>query len=151
MFVDVVSKNGNLLLNVGPKPDGTLQDHEVKLLEAFGAWLKTYGDALYDSTPWSALPFDVYTTLAIRFTEKNGTLYVFFQSLSSGNELFVPFLQPPDDAAIELWRTPNDRITLKWKREVDGIRLILPPDHSRIALSPVQCISIHPIGAGSAG
>jgi alpha-L-fucosidase len=155
MFVDVVSKNGNLLLNVGPKSDGSLQDHEVSLLEAFGAWLKTYGGALYDSTPWSALPPKAYVNVpglaTIRFTEKNGNLNLLFKSPPSWDELFVPSIQPVDNAAIEFWRGPNDRIKLGWRSETGGIRLTLPPDLSGIAESPLQCVSINPIPAWSTG
>ncbi|MCT7000019.1 alpha-L-fucosidase, partial [Salmonella enterica] len=46
-LVDVVSKNGNLLLNVGPKADGTIPDEAKGILLAMGQWLKTNGEAIY--------------------------------------------------------------------------------------------------------
>jgi alpha-L-fucosidase len=52
-LVDVVSKNGNLLLNVGPRPDGTIPEKEVELLEAVGDWLTVHGEAIYGSSPWT--------------------------------------------------------------------------------------------------
>jgi alpha-L-fucosidase len=60
MFVDTVSKNGNLLLNVGPMADGTLQAHEVQLLEDFGGWMDMYGAGIYDTTPWTVLAPGTY-------------------------------------------------------------------------------------------
>ena len=51
-LVDVVSKNGNLLLNVGPKSDGTIPDEARTILLQMGAWLKTNGEAIYGSRPW---------------------------------------------------------------------------------------------------
>ncbi|OZG65178.1 alpha-L-fucosidase [Bifidobacterium hapali] len=51
-FVDIVSKNGNLLLNVGPKPDGTIGDEDRAVLTAIGLWLKTNGEAIYGAKPW---------------------------------------------------------------------------------------------------
>jgi len=51
-LVDVVSKNGNLLLNVGPKPDGTLPSREVDLLRGIGKWLETNGEAIYGTRTW---------------------------------------------------------------------------------------------------
>ncbi|HXU22854.1 MAG TPA: alpha-L-fucosidase [Tepidiformaceae bacterium] len=51
-FVDAVSKNGNLLLNIGPRPDGTVvPEHEVPL-RAIGAWLARYGEAVRGTRPW---------------------------------------------------------------------------------------------------
>jgi len=51
-FVDIVSKNGCLLLNIGPKPDGTIPGKEAEMLRAIGGWLKINGEAIYGSRPW---------------------------------------------------------------------------------------------------
>ncbi|QUI22139.1 alpha-L-fucosidase [Vallitalea pronyensis] len=52
-MLDIVSKNGAMLLNVGPKADGTITDEETAILRAIGEWLKKNGEAFYDSTYWS--------------------------------------------------------------------------------------------------
>ena len=51
-LADIVSKNGNLLLNVGPRADGTIPDEAQKVLREIGAWLKTNGEAIYETRPW---------------------------------------------------------------------------------------------------
>lgn len=51
-LVDIVSKNGNLLLNVGPKPDGTIADEDRAVLLEIGDWLRVNGEAIYGSRPW---------------------------------------------------------------------------------------------------
>lgn len=51
-LVDVVSKNGALLLNIGPAPDGTIPDGDLEVLKAIGAWLRVNGEAVYGARPW---------------------------------------------------------------------------------------------------
>ncbi|MEM7808126.1 MAG: alpha-L-fucosidase [Planctomycetota bacterium] len=52
-LVDIVSKNGCLLLNVGPRPDGTIPEGQADVLREIGKWLKTNGEAVYGTRPWS--------------------------------------------------------------------------------------------------
>src|SRR5438552_14766299 len=51
-LVDVVSKNGNLLLNIGPRSDGMIPDQTQNVLREIGAWLRVNGDAIYSTRPW---------------------------------------------------------------------------------------------------
>jgi alpha-L-fucosidase len=89
-LIDIVSKNGNLLLNIGPKPDGTIPDQIQTTLLAMGTWLKANGEAIYDTTPWKIYgegPTKVvegafhdqdtkpYTPEDFRFTAKGNTVY----------------------------------------------------------------------------
>jgi len=84
-LVDVVAKNGCLLLNIGPKPDGTIPPEEAALLEGLGAWLTVNGEAVYGTRPWrvpsegpTAVPEGSFTDAAslpftaadLRFTQR---------------------------------------------------------------------------------
>jgi alpha-L-fucosidase len=51
-LVDIVSKNGRLLLNVGPKSDGTISEDDRKVLTDIGEWLKINGEAIYNAKLW---------------------------------------------------------------------------------------------------
>ena len=77
-FVDVVSKNGNLLLGIGPYPDGTIPEHQAKLLADFGAWLDVTGEAYFDTRPWRIAEATATDGTPLRCTHKDDTVYVTF-------------------------------------------------------------------------
>ncbi|MDR2570653.1 MAG: alpha-L-fucosidase [Oscillospiraceae bacterium] len=91
-LVDVVSKNGCMLLNIGPKSDGSITDEEKNILRSIGKWLKQNGEGIYGTSCWSIFgegPTNIktgeftdstsliYTSEDIRFTYNCGILYAF--------------------------------------------------------------------------
>jgi alpha-L-fucosidase len=77
MLVDIVSKNGNLLLNVGPLADGTIPAAQVERLQFLGAWLGVNGEAIFGSRPWTRAEGQTTSGASVRFTQSKdgGTLY----------------------------------------------------------------------------
>lgn len=119
MLVEVVSKGGNLLLNAGPRPDGTIQEEFVTRLRAIGRWLNVNGEAIYGTT---ASPFDRMPFYG-RATVKNGKLYLHLFQWPSSGELRLPGLSNLVHGA-RLLADPAARVTTA--RDGDGIVLRLP-------------------------
>ncbi|MFB6135190.1 MAG: alpha-L-fucosidase [Halobacteriaceae archaeon] len=78
-FADIVSKNGNLLINVGPRADGTIPEVQKRPLEGLGAWLDADGEAMFGTRPW-VVPEDETGGAEVRYTWKDGDLYATFLS-----------------------------------------------------------------------
>jgi alpha-L-fucosidase len=150
MLLDIVSKNGNLMLSVPVRGDGTIDDHEVAFLEGMAEWMKTNDEGIFGSRPWKVYgegPSTVetpeagqfggardvrskpYTIEDIRFTNKGNTLYAY---------LLAP--QPAAQAVIKSLATnsPNTRgrkvkdVTilgggkLEWSQGEQGLGVKLP-------------------------
>jgi alpha-L-fucosidase len=77
MLVDIVSKNGNLLLNVGPMADGTIPAPQVTILETIGEWLARNGEAIYGTRPWERFGGTTAGGTAVRFTQKPASATVY--------------------------------------------------------------------------
>ena len=88
-LVDIVSKNGNLMLSIPVRGEGTIDDDEVQVLEGMAAWMSVNSEGIYASRPWKIYgegptkppgrgqPTPKYTHEDIRFTTKGNSLYAF--------------------------------------------------------------------------
>ncbi|MGN6369713.1 MAG: alpha-L-fucosidase [Phycisphaerae bacterium] len=92
-LVDTVSKNGNYLLNLSPKADGTIPDDQQSTLRAVGKWLDTNGEAIYSTHNWTHFSDNQPRSgLNIRFTVKDQSLYAIILGKWPGNSATIQSL-----------------------------------------------------------
>jgi alpha-L-fucosidase len=121
-FADIVSKNGNLLLNVGPRgEDAAIPEPQRRRLAWLGAWLRTNGAAVYGTRPWSRAEGTTREGPGVRFTTKGGAVYAIVLGTPPGTSLTLLDFAPPEGARVELL----GRGPLVWKRDGDALRLEL--------------------------
>lgn len=138
-FIDIVSKNGNLLLNIGPRSDGSIVPEQQERLLALGEWLGHYGDAIYATRPWKRAEGRTSDGTALRFTQCENRLNVIVLASPAAGSVVLPDLMIAEQARISL---AGQQEPLAWQRSPDGITVALPdglPDSCAYALqiSPI--------------
>jgi alpha-L-fucosidase len=149
MLVDIVSKNGNLMLNIPLPGSGTPDDDELSFVADFGRWMHTNGSAIYGSRPWAVYGegpstqaqaplreqgFNEgrnrpYTAEDIRFVQKGGKLYAFALAWPESGKLTIKSIAagaphaPGQVERVELVGAPD---ALEYTRSVDGLAITLP-------------------------
>ena len=125
MLVDVVSKNGNLLLNVGPRPDGSIPEPQVAALQGIGRWLAVNGAAIYGTRPYPLRPsYESEDGLKVAFTRDKNALYIILLQ-PPRRAMRLPDLPIDDDSKLTLLGTNQ---TIAWHREGATVHISLPHD-----------------------
>jgi alpha-L-fucosidase len=137
-LADIVSKGGNLLINIGPRADGTIPEVMQERLLGAGRWLSVNGEAIYGTRPWSVFgegptreevgtwgrENGEYLFIAgdVRFTQKGNILYAIILEWP-GNEITLNSLKDINIRKISM--LGSDR-SIQWKQINDGINISLP-------------------------
>lgn len=97
MFIDIVSKNGNLLLNVGPRADGSISEGQRERLLGLGEWYQANREAIYGTRPWKTAQATGKGGERVRFTSKGDTVYLLA-------------LEKPADGQLQISDVPFDSV-----------------------------------------
>jgi alpha-L-fucosidase len=147
VLIDIVSKNGVLLLNVSPRADGTIPEDQQKVLLEMGAWLNRYGEAIYNTRPWytfgegpTADPEGEYlsdefqrlkyTEHDVRYTTAGNAIYAIFLGLPEPGKNIVleAFSEANSDQSIDIEAvslTGSDE-KLQWTLLESGLSIAIP-------------------------
>jgi alpha-L-fucosidase len=145
MLVDITSKNGNLLLNVVLRPDGSLDPEVETMLHQLADWTKINGEAIYGTRPWlvygegevkakgGAFKENFkYTAKDIRFTTKGKTLYAIALGWPDDGKMTVKSLAKTEDASqnqIKRVELLGYNGKLKFTQTTEGLTVELPDNH----------------------
>ena len=143
-LIDVVSKNGNLLINVVQRPDGSLDPEAEKILADMALWMKVNSESIYDTTPW--LAFGEGPTMAkggafnedfafsgkdVRYVQKGeGTVYATLMGTPASRDVVFEDLAhyPIATAVIKSVKVLGSKGPVKWSWERDGLHVQLPEE-----------------------
>ncbi len=154
MFLDMISKNGCMLLNVGQYADGSLSPVYVRELEKLGAWLSVNAEAVYGSRPWVVFgegpaefsgglgsePRHPWAGPNVRFTAQGETLYAFLYEWPDDRNCQIHSLQPDAFAVgrVELLATGEP---LAFSQSAGGLAVTMPP---RCTTEFAHCLRLSP-------
>ena len=144
-LVDIVSKNGRLLLNIGPKADGSIPEEDRNILLKIGEWMKVNGEAVYGAKMWrksaegptkiqegqfadsEAKP---YTAEDIRFTVNHGCIYAFCLNMKGKDSICIKSLAETKDMSktdfsgiIRGIEVLGEKEAPQWTRDQDGLKI----------------------------
>ena len=141
-LIDIVSKNGNMLLNIGPRADGTITEEQQSVLLDIGKWLKVNGDAIYATRCWKKFGEGDAESTKGTFTDNTATAYTAsdMRFTTKDNDLFVIVLNW-DDAGVMVKSLDKNAIAdaqiqnvqllglnekINWQQTDEGLKLLFP-------------------------
>lgn len=146
MLLDIVSKNGNLLLNIPVRGNGTIDEKERAVVEGIASWMQVNSECIYDTRPWTAFGEGPATESAapltaqgfnegkgkpfgpedIRFTTKGNVLYAAMLGWPSGKEALVKKLTLNNVGKIEKVSLLGHSDQLEFNQSENGLKIQLP-------------------------
>ncbi len=141
MLVQIVSMNGNLLLNFTQRPDGTLDDECVHIAKCMGKWIKVNGEGIYATRPWKkgaegptgyaggnfnedAMP---WTPKDFRFTRKDDTVYAFQMKWPENGKAVIKSFGSEKGPKVSGVKLLGSRAKVEFKQTAKQLTITLPP------------------------
>ena len=123
MLVEIVSRNGNLLLDIGPKADGSISELQLSRVRELGKWLRTNGEAIYETRPWVRSEGKTSGGVPIRFTRNGDALYAVLLDNPTAREITVESLSLKEGSRVQMLGASGN---LSWTSTGENLRVTLP-------------------------
>ena len=140
LLVSTVSRNGNLLINVGPRADGTIPEEQAERLRDMGAWLKINGEAIFGTRPYRIQQEKTREGVEVWYTKKDTSLYLLLDNLKPGkNTIHISKLTSVSKTARNL----DENIICKFEDYSEGLKIVLDHYQSKnhiVAIEIKSCI-----------
>lgn len=122
-LIDIVSKNGNMLLNVSPMGNGKLDQKAYDLLQEIGAWMKINGESIYGTRPWLTSGLE-----SVRFVKK-GEKTVYLSLFEEAENINVSYFVPKEGTSLEISNIiilGHEDKTVTWTSTSKGLNIEIP-------------------------
>jgi alpha-L-fucosidase len=139
MFCDVVANNGNLLIGVGPRPDGTVPESQQAPLRGLGEWLAANGEAIYGSRPWVVAESSTSDGTPLRYTKSGEGIYALVLGMPTGRRVT---LRGIDGASVRRVRLVEVDERVDFSVEEGGGLTVTMPERL-----PVSAVTAFDLGA----
>ncbi|KAL1853360.1 hypothetical protein Plec18170_005357 [Paecilomyces lecythidis] len=133
-LVDIVSKNGNFLLDIGPRADGSIVEAEIQNLREAGKWIHAHGEAIFNTTYWFVTSEyqDYENNIDVRFTQTNDAFYILILERPSSDEVYIDAPIPVlDGDSVTVLNLVGGESQVQWKRDSQkgtGVTFHIPGD-----------------------
>ena len=123
LLVDIVSKNGNLLLDIGPEADGTIPAVQLERLKILGRWMAQNGEAIYRTRPWNRAEGETKEGIPVRFTSRGPYVFAILLGIPKSSGIALKSVRPKKGSEIHLlgYNQP-----LVWSQQGEDVQIELP-------------------------
>jgi len=144
LLIDVVSKNGNLLIGVGPRADGTIPQLQRERLEGLGAWLDVHAEAIFETRPWKRSEARTGDGREVRFTQRGAAVFAILLAPARAGEVSLPLELAAESEVCLL----GHDAPLAWRRMEHGVTVTIPTGVSAGGVAHCLRITPEPIPLG---
>lgn len=138
LFVDVVAKGGNLLLNVGPTSRGEIPVLQASRVMGLGWWLRTHGEAIFDTQPWVRAEGRTRAGNEVRFTAKGDSVYAIVLGTPTTDRVDLD-IRPAPGATLSLL---GHGVPLEWAATDGGCTVCLPEPPAATPALAIACSAV---------
>lgn len=133
---DIVAKNGNLLIGIGPCPDGTIPQEQVRPLHGLGQWLAINGEAIYGTRPWQIAQSSTSEGTEVRFTQKDGEVFALLVDLPGSRQFTLRGVEATEVSAVRMLGLAEP---LSWSVDGGALWVTLP---EQVPVSAAYALSL---------